>query len=212
MPEKAVILMNTCYIIGAGEKNKIEIKRDDNDLIICADGGLKYAREFLLEPDLIVGDFDSYGTVPSGKNVIVHPCEKNETDTHLAINIALEKGYRKFVMFCMLGGRLDHTFANIELLSFLCNNGAHGILIGNGQKITMIKNGSINFSEKEKGIISVFSFSEKSENVNIKGLKYEVENFELSSSYPRGVSNEFIGKEATVSTDKGELLIIYESK
>lgn len=202
--------MNTCYIIGAGETGKIKISKDPTDFIICADGGLKYAEEYNIIPDMVVGDFDSYGYVPRFENIIVHPVEKNETDTHLALNIGLEKGYKNFVMFAMLGGRLDHTYANLQLLSYLCSKGAKGRLIGKNEEITMIKNSSLTFSKDEKGIISVFSFSPESRNITIKGFKYEVENFTMYSSYPRGVSNEFDGREAVISTDDGELLIIRE--
>lgn len=202
--------MNTCYIIGAGEADEIKIERDESDYIICADGGLRYAEKFSIVPDIVVGDFDSYGTVPELKNIIVHPTRKNETDSHLAINIGLEKGYRRFVMFAMLGGRLDHTYANFQLLSYLCENGASGTLIGKRENVTLIKNSSISFSKNEKGMISVFSFVPESREITIKGLKYEVENFTMYSSYPRGVSNEFVGNDSFISVEDGELLIIWE--
>lgn len=203
-------VMNTCYIIGAGNADEIIIKKDKSDLIICADGGLKYAESFGIVPDLIVGDFDSYGSVPKTENVIVHPAEKNETDTHLAIEIGLEKGFRSFVMFGMLGGRLDHTYANLQLLSYLCGKGARGVLADRNQRITVIKNSALKFSEDEKGLISVFSVLPESRNIKISGFKYEVENFTMYSDYPRGVSNEFAGKEATISVEDGELLIMWE--
>ncbi len=203
--------MNTCYIIGAGEADKITIERDESDYIICADGGLKYAEMFSVVPDITVGDFDSYATVPEIENIIVYPAVKNETDSHLAVNIGLEKGYRRFVMFAMLGGRLDHTYANLQLLSYLCKNGANGTLVGEREKVTLIKNSSLSFSKNERGMISVFSFTPESKKITIKGLKYEVDNFTMYSSYPRGVSNEFIGKDAFISVEDGELLIIWES-
>lgn len=202
--------MNTCYIIGAGEADKIKIERDESDYIICADGGLRYAEKFSIVPDIVVGDFDSYGTVPEFENIIVHPTQKNETDSHLAINIGLEKGYRRFVMFAMLGGRLDHTYANFQLLSYLCQKGASGVLIGKRENATIIKNASLSFSRNERGMISVFSFSPESRKITIKGLKYEVNDFTMYSSYPRGVSNEFVGKDAFISVEDGELLIILE--
>lgn len=204
--------MNTCYIIGAGQADKFEIRADETDFIICADGGLKYAESFNIKPNMVVGDFDSYGSIPEMENIIVHPTEKNETDTHLAINIGLEKGYKNFVLYAMLGGRLDHTYANLQLLSYLCKKEARGVLVSQKLKITMIKDSQIHFSDKEKGVISVFSFSPKSNGITIAGLKYEVEDFTMYSDYPRGVSNEFIGKEALISVENGELLIMWESQ
>lgn len=203
--------MNTCYIIGAGESDIVKIKKCDGDFVICADGGLKAAQKSGIIPDLIVGDFDSFGSVPSGANVIVHPAEKDETDTHLAINCGLERGFKRFIMYGMLGGRLDHTFANLLLLSYLCENGASGTLIGCGHKVTAVKNSRIDFDEAESGMISVFSLTPESV-VTISGLKYEVDNFTLKSSYPMGVSNEFLGKKSSVTAHDGTLLIIWEDK
>lgn len=203
--------MKTCYIIGAGECGKIEIKKGADDIVICADGGLAYAEKYGVKPDLTLGDFDSFGRIPYMENIIVHPTEKDETDTHLAVKCALEKGYKNFVMYAMLGGRLDHTYANTQILSYLSEKDAKAVLIGKDCNVTMVKNGKIEFSKDEKGTISVFSFSPESRGVTIKGLKYEAENITVSSSYPIGVSNEFIGKDAFVSVDDGKLLIIQNS-
>ena len=72
----------------------------------------------------------------------------------------------------------------------------------------MIKDSEIEFPSKENGFISVFSLSDKSEGVTISGLKYEIENAELTNNFPLGVSNEYIGKPSKISVKKGILLII----
>ncbi len=41
------------------------------------------------------------------------------------------------------------------------------------------------------------------------GLKYRLENYTMSSTYPIGVSNEFTGKPAEISVNEGILLIVY---
>ena len=101
----------TCYIIGAGTITALPIPNDA--FVICADGGLAAAARFGVTPDLIVGDFDSLGLVPKGENVFVHPSEKDETDSFLALRLGLERGFRRFVFYGCLGGRLDLTLANI---------------------------------------------------------------------------------------------------
>ncbi|MCM1544387.1 MAG: thiamine diphosphokinase [Ruminococcus sp.] len=204
--------MNTCYIIGAGEADKIDIKKDETDFIICADGGFAYAEKNSIVPDLMVGDFDSLGRVPNEKNVLVHPAEKDETDSLLAINCGLERGYKNFVMFGMLGGRLDHTYANIQHLVYLCENGASGTLIGCGHKVTAIKNSRLSFDKKESGMISVFSFLPESKGVTLGGLKYLLNDYTMKSALPIGVSNEFLGKDAFVEVRDGVLIIIWENK
>lgn len=197
-----------CYIIGAGEVDKLDFVKNEDDFVICADGGLAYAEKNGIVPDLKVGDFDSFGSIPGGENVIVHPTEKDETDSYLAIQCGIERGYSEFVMYGMLGGRIDHSLANIQLLSYLANENKHGVLVGTNAEIEVIKDAEREFNSDEKGILSVFSFSDVSEGVTISNLKYEVEDVSISSSFPIGVSNEFIGKKGKVSVKNGTLLLI----
>ncbi len=202
--------MGICYIIGAGECGKIEISASDSDCVICADAGYAAAMDNNIEPDIIVGDFDSFGCVPQGKNVIVHPPEKDDTDSMLAVKTGLEKGYKTFILYGMLGGRLDHTFANIQLLSFLCEHGARGLLVGGQYHVTAIKNSCINFKKENEGMISVFSLSNLSSGIDIKGLKYQVSHFSLSSSNPMGVSNEFLQTESFIRVTDGTIAVMWE--
>ena len=199
-------MKKTCYIIGAGEIASLPLLCDC--FVICADGGLRKAEEYGIKPDLIVGDFDSLGTVPNGNNVIVHPIEKDDTDMFLAVRCGIERGFDDFVIYGGLGGRLDHTLANIQLLKYLAENEMSGVLVGDSTWITAIKNGRIDFEESDKGIISVFSLTDKSFGVTIKNFKYETDRVELSSSFPLGVSNEFCGKKGSISVEDGTLLII----
>lgn len=203
--------MKTCYIIAAGETDLIEFEKNDGDFVICADAGYKKALERDIVPDLVVGDFDSLGEIPKLENVEVHPSEKDETDTFLALTCALERGYKNVVVFGALGGRLDHTVANLQLLKYLCERGVSCTLVSKRETVTAVKNSSLSFSKRESGVISVFSLTDTSEGVFEKGLKYELENAVLTSSFPLGVSNEFVGKEAEISVGNGVLMVICEN-
>lgn len=202
--------MNICYIIAAGETGEIKINKNDGDCIICADAGYKKALENSIVPDLVVGDFDSLGEIPRLENVEVHPAEKDETDTFLALTCGIERGYKSFAVFGALGGRLDHTFANLQLLKYLAEREIECTFYSPGETVTALKNSQIEFSENEQGTVSVFSLSDKSEGVTERGLKYSLENAVLTSSFPLGVSNEFIGKKASISVKNGVLMIVRE--
>ncbi|MGN1195171.1 MAG: thiamine diphosphokinase [Acutalibacteraceae bacterium] len=145
--------MGVCYIIGAGDADKINIKAERGDYVICADGGYGKALSNEIKPDLTVGDFDSYGKIPNEKSIIVHPAEKDDTDSMLAVKCGLERGYRTFIMYGMLGGRLDHTFANIQLLGFICEHGGKGILVGEKYNVTAVKNDKISFKKENEGML-----------------------------------------------------------
>lgn len=201
---------NICYIIGASLSiDAINIDPSDGDLLIAADGGLSYLEKLSLKADIILGDFDSLGNIPQGPNVIRYPVEKDETDMFIAVKTGLEKNYKKFIIYGGLGGRLDHTYANIQILSFLSRNNAIGYLVGEGQVVTAITNGGLELDKDNKGYISVFSNGDEAKGVNISGLKYELNHARLSCVVPLGISNEFIGRDSFISVDKGTLIIMW---
>lgn len=107
-----------------------------------------------------------------------------------------------------MGGRIDHTIANIQILAYLSPNSMQGFLFGKDSVITAITNRKVSFDKVPSGYISIFSYTPKSEGVYLQGLKYELENAVLTNTFPLGVSNEFIGKESSIAVDNGMLLIV----
>ncbi len=203
--------MNICYIIGAGDIGEVSVKADEKDFIICADGGYRYRELLGRECNCVVGDFDSFGSVPETENKIVAPCEKDETDMMLAVDTGYAKGYRDFILFGALGGdRSDHSVANIQLLHYIASKGARGTIIRNDEIFTAFKNDTLIFDEIRKGYISVFSLSDESRGVSLKNLKYTLENATLNAFNPVGVSNEFIGEKAEIGVKDGVLLAVYK--
>ncbi|MBQ7117930.1 MAG: thiamine diphosphokinase [Clostridia bacterium] len=200
-----------CYIIGAGDVYESGFSAGADDCIICADGGYRYKELLGRECDCVVGDFDSFGTVPETDKKIVAPCEKDETDMMLAVDTGYAKGYRDFILFGALGGeRSDHSVANIQLLHYIASKGAKGTIIHGDEVFTAFKNDTLYLENNLKGYISVFSLSDESRGVTLKNLKYTLENAVLHSFNPVGVSNEFIGERAEISVKDGVLLAVYK--
>lgn len=201
--------MGTCYIVAAGEMNgEIPALRSD-DLLIAADAGYMHLKRLNIEPDILLGDFDSMAA-PENKEVIVHPVMKDDTDTMLAIKLGFEKGYKEFVIYGALGGeRTDHTVANIQSLAFIVDNGGSGVLVGDGEIFTIVKNGEIVIDKGKNPMFSVFAYGGAAEGVTISGALYNVENISFSPFIPLGVSNEIKDDKAVVSVKNGCLLIIY---
>lgn len=198
-----------CYIVGAGENYGLDFCVRDGDMVIAADGGIAYLREKGINADLIVGDFDSLPEKPAHSNIVALSREKDSTDMIAAIHEGIDRGYKIFHIYCGTGGRLDHTLANIQALAFLSRNKMRGFLFGGDYVITAVTNGSIAFNSRQRGYISVFSCSDKSAGVFLKGLKYELENAVISNTFPIGVSNEFIGVDSTVTVNDGTLAVIF---
>jgi thiamine pyrophosphokinase len=195
-----------CYIVCALPQNH-SFSPKPGDLVIAADGG--YAHMGGIKPDLVVGDFDSLGYVPDDELVVRHPAEKDDTDTMLAARIGIERGYRAFVLLGGVGGRLDHTLANIQTLAFLRENGARAALIGESEVITLLHDESLRFSAGLSGIISVFSYGAVAYGVYERGLAYALTDATLTDTNPLGVSNAFTGEPAEVSVREGRLVVLF---
>lgn len=202
-----------CYIFGAGEFSPCEITLSEEDLVIAADGGYDHLLRIGLRADIVLGDFDSVTSAEVWEDTIceryTYPPEKDDTDMLLAIRLGLSKGYKTFSIYGGLGGRLDHTVANIQALSFLAAEGADAILHHKDYELTVIQNSSYTVPKDITGYVSVFSLSDKSENVTIRGLKYEITGKTLTNTFPLGVSNEAVGKKGIISVEKGTLLIFW---
>ena len=198
-----------CYIFCALPIDSFNFKINEEDIVIVADSGVINAQKFNIKPNYIIGDFDSLGYTPTDSNTIVFPIEKDDTDTMLAVKLGIEKGYKNFRIFGGIGGRLDHTYANIQTASYVAENGGNAIFYGYNENLTVIKNNTITFKEVNKGNLSIFAL-EDCRNVNIKGAYYELDNGSLSINYPLGTSNKFNGKEASISVEDGKILIIWE--
>lgn len=201
-----------CYIFSAGDL-LTNPHIDKDSYIIAADAGYMHTQKLGLTPDLLVGDFDSIERMPDFENTVRYPAEKDCTDTELAINIGLEKGFDSFTVFGALGGdRLEHTIANLQLAAGIAKQGKHITLSDGITVIKAIHNTSIDFSEDEQGYISVFSFDGDAKGVTLKGLKYELYDVTLPCTGTLGVSNEFTRKPSSVSVKDGTLIIIYRRK
>lgn len=202
--------MNTCYIVCALDCS-LDFMPDETDLVIGADRGYLTLVKNKIMPNAVIGDFDSYTGKVECESIIKFPVKKDFTDSALAIEYAISEGYKKIIVYGAIGGSLDHTLANIALISNYTENGIDIAFVDSNNVAFGLNNGKIFFSEQAKGRISVFSFKNKAEGVNEKGLLYELENASLENNIPLGVSNEFTGKKAEISVKNGTL-IIYTSK
>ena len=202
--------MGICYIIGAGEDCGLDFVPTGDDLVIAADGGYAMLRKAGIRPNLVIGDFDSLGAAPEGECVITLPVVKDVTDTWAAIELGRERGYRSFRLYGCTGGRFDHTMANIQTLAALASQGMEGWLFGKNQQITAVTQKTMDFGPENRGFFSVFAYTERCAGVTLKGLKYELENAELTSLFPLGVSNEFIGSHASVTIGEGIAILVME--
>ena len=199
-----------CYIVGAAPAEALPEVREGR-FLIAADRGYEALRAAGLAPDLIMGDFDSLGYTPEGENVLPHSPIKDDTDLLLAIRWAMERGWRRFVIYGALGGkRLDQTVASFQTLRFLAVHGAKGRLVGDGWNVALLQNAALRFPSTASGWLSLFVSGEEARGVTLRGLKYELTDHTLTCGLPLGVSNEFLGTEARISVADGALFVLWQ--
>ncbi len=200
-----------CCIFGAGEYEGNEFTRvPDGAYIIAADAGYARLCASGVKPDLVVGDFDSLDAPPTGIPVVRHPVEKDDTDMLLAVREGFSRGFSHFYLFGGMGGRLDHTLANLQTLAFIAERGGIGYLIGKGFTAAAVRNGTLCFPAGMTGTISVFALGEPARGVYLTGLYYPLTDATLTPVWPLGVSNAFTGKAAAVAVRDGTLTVLWE--
>lgn len=200
-------MTKVCCCFGAGEFFGLHEAIPEGAFIAAADAGLETARKIGIEPNLVVGDFDSLGYTPKAAEVRKLPTEKDVTDMVEAVDAGLERGCDEFWLYGATGGRLDHTLANIQLIAQLSKSGKKAFIFGNGFFLTAITSTTVRINGRVGGTVSIFSLTDRSEGVTLRGLKYPLENHTLLNTFALGVSNEFADKTAEISVGNGTLLI-----
>ena len=207
-----------CILIGAGDLTISEIPIGENDLCIAVDGGYEYCKLLEITPDYILGDFDSIsekeaeGVAEIAKSeedkVIILPVEKDDTDMLAAIKVGLSKGYQSFRIYGGMGGRIEHTIANIQCLLYLKEHDAVGYLMDGTGMILVAKEEEISFQDSLEGYMSLFSMGDKA-TVTIENMKYLLKEQEVTNSFPIGISNEFVlGEKGKVTVHEGSVMMI----
>ncbi len=176
-------------------------------LVIAADRGLDYALKAGIIPDIVVGDFDSAESpVPNGVECIRVSPIKDDTDAMLAAETAMERGCDELRFFCALGGRLDHTAANIQMLYALLERGIRAELYGIKERVYLLRGAAADIPRYD-GYLSVFSYGDSAV-VSESGVKYPLDRHRLTNSFPLGVSNEITAPTARITAHEGTALIM----
>ncbi|MCL2522659.1 MAG: thiamine diphosphokinase [Erysipelotrichales bacterium] len=191
-------------------EGKIELfyKKQETDYLIGCDKGAILARQAGFKCNLVLGDFDTINQELINEKKITFPAEKDETDTFIAVKEALKLGFKEIIILGGLGGRFDHSYANILILEFLRKQNIKAKLIDEKNEVFIVS-GEIKLL-KTKKYLSVFSFSDNSM-ISAKGVKYPLDNTFLAKENPIGISNEIIEAEAIINVHKGVVLIVVSS-
>ncbi len=202
-------MTDICHVVGAGDFSPWLLCLTENDFLIAADAGYDHLAKAGILPHLYIGDGDSLGFIPEGIDTVVLPEEKDDTDIHAALKEGLARGFRRFRIYGALGGnRFSHSLANLQVLSFLAQNGAEGILIDEHYSVSLLTHGTYSF-DFTGGYFSLFDFSGTGL-VSVTGAKYPLTRAALPPHQTLGISNEGT-KNTLIEVHEGSFYLIREA-
>lgn len=188
-----------------------EIK-DYSSRIMAIDSGAATLLRMGIKPDVLLGDFDSLPATDleillrDGVEFLRFPAEKDQTDLELALEWAAKQGVREIRVWGALGGRLDHTLANIGLLLKGAQLGLTVWLVDPHHEIRVFEN-YLHLTAKPGWAVSLIPlFTAKG--VLTRGLKYPLNRETLHFNEGRGLHNSFVAEEAEVFVEEGTLLLV----
>jgi thiamine pyrophosphokinase len=181
--------------------------------LICADGGARHIHALGLTPDLIVGDMDSLNGelqrdfVMKGSRIMRYPEVKDETDSQLALEMAFMMMPDEIRIYGALGHRIDHTLANLTLLTAAADRGIETRLVDQWCEIFLIRQKAI--VEGEIGqTVSLFAFGADVTGVTLEGFEYLLRNATITQTKPIGISNRLTAARGIISVGSGDLLAV----
>ena len=210
--------MKCCIILNGKINNykfiKSQINNEKYDYIICADGGANHTYKMGIIPNFIVGDLDSAedNIIDYYKNNNVKfekfPSKKDETDTELCIYLANKLKCEEIHIIGALGGRLDHTLANINILSNTKSLNIKSKIISEKEEVFIAIDEKVEIEGRAGDIISIIPINGDAYGVTLENLEYPLNNYNMKFGIPLGISNIMLDTKCTIKVEKGSLLII----
>ena len=188
------------------------------NIIVC-DRGLEALYQLKIIPNHVVGDFDSVSpnvlTFYQNKPQVVfhtYNAEKDNTDTDIALKLAIKLKSSEITILGALGKRMDHAIANIHILKDALEAEIPCQILDENNRIYLINKESTLNKDKIYGkYISLIPLTSVVEGLTLTGFKYPLNNYDLPVGTSLGISNEIIEDTAHIKMEKG-ILIVIESR
>ena len=197
-------------VIAGGEIISYERVRSflkPEDYYIFCDSGLFHKEGLNVEPDLIIGDFDSHEKVDTGSEIITLPEMKDDTDSLSGVKLALKRGFKDFLLLGMTGRRMDHTLCNLYLLSYIKSHHGKALIVDDWSEMEVVEKEEV-FISDSYAYFSLIAWKGKCEGVNIENALYPLSSAVIEPEYQYGISNEPLKGGSRVWVEKGSLLLI----
>jgi thiamine pyrophosphokinase len=169
-----------------------------------------------MAPHLVIGDMDSLPhdvqaeLLSRGCQFVIHPRAKDETDLELALHCAVQRKAQEIIILGALGGRLDHTVANLLLLTMTELAGIPVRIIGANQEALLLRGGGTGSVQGRPGdLVSLLPLGGEAIGVTTAGLAWALSRETLHFGLTRGLSNEMVSAIAEIQLEGGYLLVVH---
>ncbi len=211
MTKRAVIISG-----GTIDKQVVLEQLESEDFIIGVDKGIEFLDANGMEPDYLVGDFDSIdlSVLHKYKRESKIPIRefnpvKDASDTEIAVRLAMELGFEELILFGATGTRIDHVWANIQVLKIPFEKNIEAQIIDGVNRIRLARSGMKLVKSRAYGTyFSVFSLGGAVTGLTIEGAKYPLKNHTLQPFDSLSVSNKFAEEEVTIEYQSGTLILM----
>lgn len=204
-------------IITNGDMNNLDYYKDilkEYEYIICVDGAIRYLVKMNVRPDIIIGDLDSISSeflqIIEEENIPIakFPSEKDETDTELAILLALEKNSSEITLLGGIGSRVDHSFTNFTLLARTAEKDVKCRMLNEKNDCYFVKD-KISFEDFDKSYnVSIIPLTAEIIVEKTEGLYYPLANEVIARGSSRGISNVPLDKKIAITITKGMAMVV----
>lgn len=212
--------MKRCLIITGGPLDlsfaAAFLEKEAFEKIIAVDSGLEGVKALGLEPDMIVGDFDSVKPeileyYRTREHIVwdVRQPEKDETDTELALMKAQAAGCSRIAVLGATGGRLDHMLGNIHLLFPCLQTGIEAYILDSRNRLYLIDGERVFRRDETWGkYISFVPLTEKVAGITLTGFKYPLFQKDIEIGTSLCISNELWEEEGRITFTDGVLIVV----
>lgn len=187
-----------------------------NCLVYCADGGADICLARGILPDAVIGDMDSISEIAKlrlqerGVPMYKYPVEKDQTDLELAIELAIKEKAEEIYLVSACGGRLDHLIANLMLCLKEDYQQLKFYVIDGHTQSVLLRGGETEKIDGQIGeTVSLIPFTTDVKGVSTKGLKWALNNEDLSLGSSRTMSNVLVERTAEISLKQGILMVAH---
>ena len=192
------------------ERNQLQ---SEYQLIFGVDGGTEFLYKLFLQPDRIIGDFDSIDdntkkrALRDGAEISAFSSDKDKTDLEIALGIAKENNASDITIIGGEGKELDHLFANLlTLSSFHSTEEIKWIT----KLETIIFSKKNYFKLKKNTVFSILPLS-NIKNLSIKGAKWEIKNEVIPYGSTKTLRNISLDDKIFIDATNGKYCLIVKN-